>query len=270
MVTPHGFRVEYAINPYMRDENGALKVVDAEKAHGQWHTLFELYRWLGLDVEILDGSELFPDMVFCANPIFPFIDSRERKTVLLAHMHAFERQGEIEYYRHWALTRGYNVVDPPHAVFEGCGDAIWNFETGEVFGGYGYRTQLEAYEEVEKILGRDVHRLKICDPQFYHLDTCLSILRGDVVVFVEEAFDREGIALLERSFRHPIRILREEALNFFAGNCFSPNGKDVVLHPGANDLIKKLEPLNFTIHEVDTSEFMKAGGSVFCLKQTLF
>lgn len=270
MVSPKGFRVEYSINPFMRDTNGRLHIVDQEKALAQWLKVQSTYQRLGIEVEVLEGDPDFPDMVFCANQSFPFIDKNGRKSVLLSRMSATERRGEIRHFRRWAQSHGFVVYEVTDFDFEGCGDALWNFETEEIFGGYGFRTDVLAYDDIERIVSRPVHRLKLCDPNFYHLDTCLSILRGDTAVFVEEAFDGNGLRLLAERFRHLIRIRKEEALSTFAGNCFSPNGRDVLLHPGANDLNQKLNRLGFHVHEVDTSEFIKAGGSVFCIKQTLF
>jgi N-dimethylarginine dimethylaminohydrolase len=270
MVSPKGFRIDYAINPYMLDANGRLKIVDQEKAAAQWQKLQNVYQRLGLEVEVLEGDPAFPDMVFCANQSFPFIDQHGRKSVVLCRLAASERQGEIRHFREWAMNKGYVLYEATDFAFEGCGDAIWNFETREIFGAHGFRTDVRIYDYLERIVARPVHRLKLCDPRFYHLDTCLSILNGKTAVYVEEAFDSDGLRLLASKFENLIRIRPEEAMEAFACNCFSPNGKDVLVNPGALDLKDKLYRLGFQIHEVDTSEFMKAGGSVFCIKQTLF
>ena len=270
MVSPRGYRVEYAINPFMKDAQGRLKQVDAAKAEAQWKQIKGLYEKLGLTVEVLDGDSTFPDMVFCANQCFPFIDKNGRKSVVLSRMRSPERQGEVRHFGVWAESKGYQVHAITDCFFEGCGDALWNFETGEVFGGIGPRTEARAYDQLEKIIGQSVHRLKLCDPNFYHMDTCLSILNKNTAAYVEAAFNQEGRALLKQKFSNLIPIKMNEALECFAGNCFSPNGKDVLLHPGATDLTANLRQLGFTIHEINTSEFLKAGGSVFCMKQTLF
>lgn len=240
------------------------------KAFTQWARVKSTYQRLGLDVEVLEGDPQFPEMVFCANQCFPFRDQDGRKCIVLSRMSASERQGEIRHFREWAQEKGYQIFEATDFEFEGCGDAIWNFEKTEIFGGYGFRTDVRAYDQIEKIVGRPVHRLLLCDPEFPQLDTCFSVLNAQTAVYVEEAFDGNGLRLLASKFRNLIRIHREEALESFAGNCFSPNGKDVLLHPGALDLREKLYRLGFQLHEVDTSEFIKAGGSVFGLKQTLF
>jgi N-dimethylarginine dimethylaminohydrolase len=269
MVSPRGYRVDYAINPHMIDTSGKLNRVIAALATAQWSALQELYETLGLKVEVLEGDSEFPDMVFCANQTFPFAGSDGKKTILLSNMKNKERRGEVAYFEKWARVRGYRVVPAPEVSFEGGGDAIWNFETNEIFGGYGFRSEQRAYDLVEDLTGRPVHRLQLCDPDFYHLDTCFAVLRGDTAVYVEEAFTAEGVDLLKSKFARLIRLSKPEALKTFAGNCFSINGKDIVLQKCSEEFRRQLTELGFQLHEVETSEFLKAGGSVFCMKQTL-
>jgi N-dimethylarginine dimethylaminohydrolase len=270
LVSPDHFRIEYAINPFMLEPNGRLRKVDKYRAKIQWNTLKALYQELGLAMEILESDPEHPDMVFCANQMLPIIEPSGSKSVVLGRMNSPERQGEVKHFRHWAESQGLTIYQVTDFAFEGAGDAIWNFETMELFGGYGFRSDVRVYDFIEKLIQRPIQRLELCDPNFYHLDTCFAILNGDTAVYVEEAFDRDGLRTLTNSFKNLIRIGREEAISTLAANCFSPNGKDVLINAGAKDLSQKLRRLGFIIHEVDTSEFNKAGGSVFCLKQALF
>ena len=50
----------------------------------------------------------------------------------------------------------------------------------------------------------------------------------------------------------------------------TPNGKDIIIQQGARKTVESLKANGFKIHEVDTSEYIKSGGSVFCMKQLLF
>lgn len=269
MVEPVGFRVDYAINPFMQEADGSLKKVDSARALKQWRELKSLYERLGITVEVLKGDSTFPDMVFCANQVFPFRDASGRQHVALSRMRSREREGEVRHFRQWAEEKAFQIHAITDCYFEGCGDALWNFETGEIFGGIGPRTEAGAYDQLEKIVDRPIHRLRLRDPNFYHMDTCLSILNKNTAAFVEEAFDRESLSVLKNRFTNLIRISLNEALEAFAGNCFSPNGRDVILQAGAKNFISDLHRHGFVVHEVDTSEFLKAGGSVFCMKQTL-
>jgi len=79
----------------------------------------------------------------------------------------------------------------------------------------------------------DLIPLELKSPYFYHLDTCFAPLTEHTAVIVKEAFTNEGLALLQSAF---------------------------------DQLIEDLQVIGFKIHALNTSEFLKSGGSVFCLK----
>ena len=137
------------------------------------------------------------------------------------------------------------------------------------FGGYGFRTEARALEAVEGLIATPIHKLQLIDERFYHLDTCLCILNSEAALFVPEAFSPESVALLENEFSDMISLDLEEALTFFSGNAYCPHGRNVVIQKGAKRTIAQLRERNFIPIEVDTSEFIKAGGSVFCMKLEL-
>lgn len=267
MTTPKGFRIAYAINPHMLDGEGRLKVVDSSRAFEQWQALHDLYRRLGFEVSVIEGRDEFPDIVFAANPIFPFVDRQGRASVVLARMHSTFRRGEIEIYRRWALEQGLGVHELSTGTFEGCGDAIWNYETREIFGGHGFRTEKSVYAELSRLTGAKIHLLELVDPRFYHLDTCFVVLGAKTAAIVPEAFSPESLTSIEAAFERIIPIPLTEALVTFAGNAFCPDGKNVVLQRGSRTFVSSLKEAGFTVHEVDTTEFIKSGGSVFCMKQ---
>ena len=267
MVRPNGFRVDYAINPYMRDAQGNLKTVHQAKALQQWEELRATFIRLGLNVETLEGSEDFPDMVFCANQTLPVRTSSGKLTVVLSRMHAPERQGEIPFFRKWCQLKQFSTLEVTALDFEGAGDAICNFETGEFLGGYGFRTDRRAYEMLGEKLGVRFETIELVSEDFYHLDTCFAVLNQATAAFVPEAFTQEGRDKMRALYPKLIPIDRTEALTFFAGNCTSVDGHHIVLQAGAEKFNASLKAHGFTPVEVETSEFMKAGGSVFCMKQ---
>jgi N-dimethylarginine dimethylaminohydrolase len=269
MVRPNGFRVDYAINPYMLDENGQLKKVDQELAMRQWENLKRTFESLGQTVDVIEGDPEFPDMVFSANQTLPYFDREGRQRLLLSRMHAEQRRGEVVHFRRWAETQKipYTVVDG--VDFEGAGDAIWNYETGELLAGVGPRSSLEGYQFLQTLTDVKLHVLRTVSQDFYHTDTSLAVLDAESVAYVPEAFAAESVATLKRVFRRHLVIDREEAKHYFAGNCVSVDGKHVVLHQGATKFLKLLRQNGFTPVEVDVSEFLKSGGAVFCMKQRL-
>jgi len=267
LVKPVGFRVEYAINPYMLDENGNLQQVDSGRAGEQWKKVTETFARLGLSVATFDGLEQFPDMVFCANQTLPILDAAGTQHFVLSRMKSNQRKGEVPYFKRWAEENGYQTFPMTDFDFEGGGDAIWNYETGELFGGYGFRSDVRAYDVLEKEFGVRVHRLELVREEFYHMDTCLAVIDAGVVAVVASAFASESLRLIRSKFKTVIEIDPDEARQHFAGNCVSVDGKHVMLQKGAAKLAADLRRLGFEPVEADVSEFIKAGGGPFCIKQ---
>ncbi len=269
MVSPIGFKVNYAINPYMTDENGNLNQVDTELAHQQWTNLKSKLIELGVSVDAIDGDPNCPDMVFCANQTFPFIKNK-KKSVLLSRMNSKYRQPEVIHFRNWAEKNNFDVYEISDYQFEGCGDAIYNYESGDVFIGHGFRTDSKVIKQIESITSQKLIPLALTTEDFYHLDTCFMVLNKGTAAYVPEAFSGQAIDTLKSKFKDLIVIDYAEAKSAFAGNGLCVNGKDVIVHKGAPKLTSELLKRDFVVHEVDVSEFLKAGGAIFCMKQMLF
>lgn len=266
MVAPKGFNILYNINPHMVGDDGKLNTVNVNTAWTQWENLKQVFEQQNMQVSVLEGDPEFPDMVFCANPFFPFI-KENKPALLLSNMNSTYRKHEPLFYTDWAEQNHIEVYQlKSNLSFEGMGDALWNYDTQEVFGGYGFRTEKAAYDEVESIIEKPVHRLKLIDENFYHLDTCLSIIDGNTALYVHEAFSPESYELLVSKFKNLFRISYLEAVSGFAVNSCSVNGKDVIVPNQCPQTTQTLSAHGFQVHNVDTSEFIKAGGSVFCMK----
>lgn len=268
MVRPTGFRVDYAINPYMLDESGKLKQVDQALAMRQWDELKQVFERYGQIVDVIEGSEDFPDMVFAANQTLPYWDAQGRQRILLARMHSNQRRGEVPFFASWAESKGIPMDAVTDCDFEGAGDAIWNYETRELLAGVGPRTQIQAYDHLQKLAGGiKLILLKTVTDDFYHMDTCLTVLNATTVACVPQAFSADSVQRLKAAYKNLIEIDLEEAKQFFAGNAVCLDGKNVVLHRGAKKFVKQLQEAGFKPVEVDVSEFLKSGGAVFCMKQ---
>lgn len=267
LTTPTHFDVTYIINPHMAEHVGS---VDTDVAQQQWKTLRAVYRALDCTVHVVEGQPGLPDMVFCANQTLPY---RHPETgdvgVVLSRMHTQERQPEVPHFARFFAERGYSVRELPDDVasdFEGMGDAIWHPGRHLLWGGYGYRTDLDAYEALSEMLHVPVVAVHLDDPDFYHLDTCFSVLREDAVLIYPGVFSDDERALVDHFFETVIEAPEGEARDRFACNAHCPDGAHVIIHEGCSETNARLEAEGFVPVEVDTSEFLKAGGSVFCMK----
>ncbi len=267
LTTPDYFEVEYVINPHMQGNIGS---VDLPVAHDQWDQLVSVYRSIGMDVETIRGVEGLPDMVFCANQTLPYISAdTESRGIVLSAMHAPQRRGEVDTYREYFESIGYDVIQLSSNVvdFEGMGDAKWHPGRRLIWGGHGFRTSALAYDEISAALNVPVITLRLDDPEFYHLDTCLSVLSETDAIVYPPAFTENGLELLNRYFTRLIVVPEYEARSLFAANAHCPDGQHVIIQRGCDKTNEQLVELGYTPIEVDTSEYLKSGGSVYCMKQ---
>src|SRR5262249_14590660 len=106
--------------------------------------------------------------------------------------------------------------------------------------------------------------LQLVDEHCYHLDTCLCPLNKDAALIYPGAFRAESLEKIRGGWKRIHELTRDEALQFL-GNGIVVNGRFITarMTPNLERILaeEKLEPV-----VVDTSEFEKSGGSVFCMK----
>ena len=266
MSSPLYFDVAYAINPHMLDPSGNLNKIDKDLARSEWQALKDKFEFLGFPVRLLEGTPDLPDFVFCANTFFAWDDGK-KKCAILSNMLSEKRRPEVLLAEEWLKQQGLEIlIIPPQYNFEAMGDLIWNLESNSLYLGHGFRTDAATVSFLQKLLPYPITALELVDQHFYHLDTCFFTLNKECAAYVPDAFSLPSQQIIKDHFPVAIEISRHEALECFAGNAFCPDGKNVIMHPGAVELRTRLDSLGFQTHELDTSEFMKSGGSVFCLK----
>jgi N-dimethylarginine dimethylaminohydrolase len=270
-VKPDAFDLVAAINAHMRDENGELHKVDKVRAQQQWKRLVDVYQQLGLKTTIMDHRPGCPDMVFCANQTFPFLDHEGHPSVILSNMWDETRHLEVSSLASQLERLGVHVHELPErkheTLFEGMGDALWVPGRRLICGGYGFRTDARIYETIHEITGTPIVLFELKHPKFYHLDTCLSLLDARSVLACREGFTAEGWAVLQRLFQRIIEVpLHEADAPGFACNAHCPDQQHVILQKGSTETCRSLRAFGFTPVEVETDEFIKSGGSVFCMK----
>ena len=266
MTRPDHFRVAYVINPHME---GHIGTVDRARARAQWDALRETYERLGFPVTVLDGAAGLPDMVFCANQTLPLLAPDGSRTAVMSRMHAPQRADEVPTYARFFEGEGYRVQaldDDLPGTFEGMGDALWHPGRFLLWGGHGFRTSPEVYARLTAALGVPVVPLALEDPEFYHLDTCLCPLDESTALVYPGAFTEDGLAALRNGFETLLEAPEDEARTLFACNAHSPDGHHVVIQRGCTETNRMLRGAGFEPVEVDTDEYLKSGGSVFCMK----
>ena len=162
----------------------------------------------------------------------------------------------------WFENHGFEIATlPPGVHYEGNGDSlIWR---GMLLGGYGIRSDREAYPYLADILGIETVPLQLLDP-FYHLDLALCPIDNDTLAYFPGAFSEEAQATLRKL------APRLVAFDYFEVMAFAGNTKVVGDTAVANGNAypkfgEALTGLGMRVIHVDTSEFNKAGGGAKCL-----
>lgn len=275
MVKPTYFHLENPINPHMKKADGSLHSLNKAKALDEWQELRRAYENIGLEVFEASPVEGLPDMVFCANQSLPGVSRSGELMAALSNMANDTRHLEVPAIAQALQGLGYKTQELAErsgsSFFEGMGDALWLPGYRVLIGGYGYRTHRAAYERLAEFFDVTVLCLQLVNPRFYHLDTCLSLLDDRTALACREAFTADGWRLLTKVFERLIEVPLSEADSpGFACNAHCPDGRHVLLQKGSPVTVSRLKELGFRVIELSTEEFIKSGGSVFCMKLQFF
>jgi N-dimethylarginine dimethylaminohydrolase len=276
LCSPQYFEVIDEKNAHMKDFVGKT---DTTKAISQWESLLMAYKTIAeqgdiAEVSVLNGVKGLEDMVFAANQTFPFVDENGNKKVLMSNMKHPNRQKEVEFYQTFFENKGYEILHlQKELLFEGMGDLLPIPLTRKALCGHGFRTSVSTIETLTQLTGLEIIGLELINPNFYHLDTCIVPVDKDTILYTPSAFSAQGNAKLKTLFAKLIEVPIEEAMHGFALNMHIVNGstkKWAVIQKGNVVTEQLLKKLNIEVITVDTSEYIKSGGSVFCLKMMYY
>lgn len=247
---PTWFDVTYSINPWMQDEP-----VDKILATNQWLAMKNTLELLGVKIKLIGQHPKLPDMVFTANA-----GTVHENKVVLSNFRYLERKLERNQFEKWFDEMGYETyILPDNINFEGCGDTIVSGD--RMIAGYGFRSDLKSIRRTAEILDLELLPLKLKSPNFYHLDTCFSLLREDFAIYHPAAFSQHTIKKIKDI---ELYAVTEEEANRFA--CNSIVYKNHVLMPSGNEGLKAiLDKKGFDVHLLGASEFLKSGGALQCM-----
>ncbi|HEY5095897.1 MAG TPA: hypothetical protein VII69_12350 [Candidatus Eremiobacteraceae bacterium] len=264
---PTYFDVVDRKNPFMTMES----LVDREVAKQQWLSLRQTFEATGLQVHEyapLPGAE---DMVFSANPALAGLNRSGDRAAVASRMRFPSRQVEVPAIVGRLTELGYTVDTsiPPSVCFEGGGDAVWHPGRHVLYAGYGWRSDAASHPVLARVFEAEIVPLRLADERFYHLDTALCAVDSDTALIVAEAFDQSGLGELQNRFKRLLRIELDEALSMAANAATGADGS-IVIDCAAQKTIAMLKSLGYIVRAVDTGEFRKSGGSVYCMKQYLY
>jgi N-dimethylarginine dimethylaminohydrolase len=234
-------------------------------ARAQHHALVEAYRDHGVAVHLVQRTS--PD-----KPNAMFLRDLMLMTpegAILARPASTVRAGEERYVAETLAALGVPILMSVHGqgTFEGA-DVCW-VDRDLCFLAEGLRTNQEGADQVERILREigvaEVVRVGLTHGQM-HLDGCLALLDRDLAVVwpyrtplkVVQTLRRRGFRLIEVADER--EAFHELPLN---GVCLAPG--HYLMPAGSDSMRRAYEAAGVTVHPIDVSELIKAGGGIHCL-----
>ncbi len=265
---PDYFDVVDQKNPYMAEK----LPVDREKARRQWQALRSALEQAGCEVETIAAAPGLEDMVFAANQVFVGFHEGIGKFIVPSRMVHHSRQREVPFFVDWYRQRGYKIIemDLGDDHLEGHGDLLWHPDWSRIYAGYGFRSThvgVEKFRDAMFKFGIPVVPLQLVDPYCYHLDTCFCPLNNEAALIYPGAYASESLATL-RGFWQRVHELTADEAHKFIGNGIVANGRYLTPYITPHlEAILSQEGLAPVV--IETSEFEKSGGSLFCMKTFL-
>jgi dimethylargininase len=227
-------------------EHPEVTSINVQKARQQHAAYCEALQTAGLDVEVLEPLDDFPDSVFIEDNAV-ILNGR----AVLCSMKAASRRGEVNQLAD-ALQSRLPVLRLHAPVFIDGGDVLQTEET--VYVGQSQRTSPEAIEALQSLTPKQVVPVQV--KKGLHLKTSVSFLGKNLLVINPSQIETEPF----RDFEW-IEVDEDEV---YAANCLTI-GTNVILPAGFPKLEQRIQAHGFSTFPVDMSEFQKADGGITCL-----
>jgi N-dimethylarginine dimethylaminohydrolase len=276
--TPFSYSTDIPNNVWMEEIAEEERTVNIKKALRQF---FELYHFVSAEsmVSILPtpANCTLQDLVFTANIGIVLEHLPDKNTVILSNFTSEPRREETDVGLGFFESMGYNAQVSPFK-FEGEAE-LKHLHDNVYIGGYGARSERDAYVWMEKNFGMRIIKLKEVDPYFYHLDcTVFPLTREDTLVCAEMYTKRE-VAQIEK-YTNIIDVSTDDCLS---GICNSVRIANTILNASNIHELKRggeeyncelsknrrLEDIaaqhGFEVNYFNLSEFLKGGALLSCM-----
>ena len=187
----------------------------------------------------------------------------------MSRMHAPERAGEVPAYASFFEAEGYAVetldADLP-GTFEGMGDALWH-PAGACSGAATASARTAACTTASPEPSASPCSRSRCTTPTSTTSTRASARSTSAPHSSSRGpSPKPTWATIRAHFERVLEAPEDEARTLFACNAHSPDGETVLVQRGCTVTNGRLEAAGYRVVEVETDEYLKSGGSVFCMK----
>tara|TARA_B110000977_G_scaffold201292_1_gene295198 strand:+ start:433 stop:1347 length:915 start_codon:yes stop_codon:yes gene_type:complete len=263
-------------NVWMQELSDKELQLNRPKAYKQFMDLYNFMSGQSL-VNLLPSEGDFQDQVYVANLGLHLPHIKDRNVILLSNFTSEPRIGEEKVGKKYFDQMGYEALYCPYK-WEGEAD-IKHLYDNVYIGGYGIRSDIEAYEWMEENFDMNIIKVEMVDDYLYHLDCSIFPLNTHKTLVCTELYTSDEIAQIKQHTKI-IDINIDDALGGITnsvrmGNMvlcasnISEMSKSHEYYEGEKHKIESLEkicsdegmePVMFNL-----SEYMKSGAMLSCM-----
>jgi N-dimethylarginine dimethylaminohydrolase len=275
---PFSYCTDIANNAWMQELQPDDRKVDMKRAMRQF---LELYHFLCSEAVVYllpaPGRCSLQDLVFTANLGIVPEHLPDKNTAILSNFTSEPRRGETPVGVRFFEAMGYNTHVAPHR-FEGEAELKHLYDNVYI-GGYGIRSEREAYEWMEREFDMTIVKVEEVDDFLYHVDTTIFPITREKTLVCTEMYEEHEIAAIEEH----TEIIDVSADDCYSGICNSVRLCNTILNashihelkPGTEDYKheiaknRRLEDiavnLGFEVSYFNLGEYLKGGALLSCM-----
>jgi N-dimethylarginine dimethylaminohydrolase len=277
MNIPTTFSTDVRNNVWMEEYSNEEIIVNTPKAIRE---MWEVYSFIANQgfVYLLPNptNSKLQDLTYVANNGI-VLHNLKRPTFVGSNFKAENRIGEEILGLNFFEQLGYDTIKCPK-IFEG--EAEMKFIRDNIYiGGYGVRTEKEAFAWFKENFGLEIIELELKDPYMYHLDCAIFPLTKEKVIVATEAFSKKELKQLEKYVEIiPITIdqahtgltnsvrVNNYILNASDIDFLKKNSTDYKSERDKNNRLEEIVSANaMEVCYFNLEEFLKGGGLLSCL-----
>ena len=275
---PFSYSTAIANNVWMKEIEREEREPNFERAMIQF---LEVYNYLASEALVYllptPRDRHLQDLVFTANlgVVLEHLESKD--TVVLSNFTSEPRRGETEVGVGFFEAMGYRTHVAP-ARFEGDAE-LKHLHDNVYAGGYGQRSQREAYDWMERTFDMEIVKLEETDPYLYHLDCTVFPITRENTLVCTEMYEQDELSALEKH-TNIIDVSVDECLS---GICNSVRLSNTILNAsniydlkaGTEDYSAELQKnrrlediahnLAFEVNYFNLGEYLKGGALLSCM-----
>jgi N-dimethylarginine dimethylaminohydrolase len=278
MNVPFSLSAGVANNAWMEEITEEERNVDVKKAINQF---LQVYHFIAAEAVVYllptPHNDNLQDLVYTANMGIMLNHLDDNHTVLLSNFSTQVRTPETEVGRAFFEQMGYEVHIPPYH-FEGEAE-LKHLYDNVYLGGYGIRSQREAYAWMEERFEMRIITLEETDPYLYHLDCTVFPLTRENTLVCTEMFTKPEIRQIEKL----TNIIDVSADDCYSGVCNSVRLGNTIMNASNIHEMKRSDQYyeeelqkNRTLEDIaanngfelslfNLSEYFKSGALLSCM-----